>query len=88
VVSGRLVNDVEYKEVQRTDDVMRVANFTVAVDTGYGDYERTHFIAAKTFGSSAKFMHQYCVKGDLVELQGELNQEKWDSSNGESGRVS
>jgi single-strand DNA-binding protein len=54
-----------------------VVNFSIAVDTGYGNYKKTMFLEVKFFGKQAEAIRQYLTKGKQVGITGELEQEDW-----------
>lgn len=49
-----------------------VANFTVAVKSGYGKHEQTVWVDCAYFGKGAQAIAQYLVKGAKVGISGEL----------------
>lgn len=71
VLVGRLTADVELKEVGEG----KVVNFSVAVPRSYKKEDGTQdvdFISCSIWGGQAENMKEYCKKGDLVGIRGEL----------------
>ena len=72
VLVGRLVADPELKEVGKEG---KVVNFTLAVARSYknaeGEYD-TDFIQCNVWNQIAENMSEYCHKGDLIGVKGQL----------------
>ena len=49
-----------------------VTNFSVAVDTGWGDSSRTDFFECTAFGKTSDFIASNFTKGQLILLEGSL----------------
>ena len=77
--TGRLGKPAEIREV----GITKVINFTVAVDTGYGDKKKTLWIECGKFGDNVK-VAEYLQKGQQVLIIGEPDIRTWDS-NGKHG---
>jgi len=71
---GRLTANPELRTVGEHE----VSRFTIAVNEGYGDKERTNFIDCEVWGKTASFANEYCKKGNLVALSGRLRQDTWE----------
>jgi len=69
-------------EVRMTAGLTKVANFTLAVDNGYGETERTDFFNCVAFGKTAETIAAYVRKGDLVLVEGRLEIDKWADRDG------
>jgi single-stranded DNA-binding protein len=76
VCSGRLTKPVHFSQTKNGKDCAR---FTLAINTGWGDYERTDFLGFVAYGGHAKFMKEQPV-GTRVELRGEVRRD-YDSEN-------
>lgn len=84
-ISGRIGRE---PEIRYTQDGLGIANFSVAVQ-GYSkkrdkDDQPTHWLDVKAFGSLAEFIAKHAPKGARVFVSGELQQEKWQTQNGEN----
>ena len=66
--SGNLGKDVRLANVNGTD----VANFNVAVRSGYGQNEQTLWLDCALWGKRAEALGPYLVKGQTVVVSGEL----------------
>lgn len=69
--SGRLGRDAEQKQLSSGTSVM---DFSIAVDTGFGDKKRSFWIKCSMFGDRATKLATYLTKGQLVGVSGELTQ--------------
>lgn len=74
---GRLTRDPEMREAGDTP----LATFSVAVN-GFKKDE-SHFFDVKAWGKTAEFVEQHIGKGQRVIVTGELNQDRWESKEGE-----
>ena len=82
VLVGRLVADPELKEVGKEG---KVVNFTIAVARSYknaeGEYD-TDFIQCNVWNNIAENMNEYCHKGDLLGVKGQLQSSSYDDKDG------
>lgn len=69
-------------EVKMTARLTKVANFTLAVDNGYGETKRTDFFNCVAFGKTAETIAAYVRKGDLILVEGRLEIDKWTDREG------
>lgn len=83
VIDGRLTKDIELKYTQSG---MEIAGFSIAnnVYGGKDKPEITNFFDCTAFGSRAKFLAGYAHKGDLLSIDGQLRQNKWQNKEGEN----
>ena len=77
VFSGRLVKDAE---TRYTNSGTAVSNFTIAVDTGFGEYKRTDFIDCVLWKRENLAAH--LTKGKAIMVSGEYNSRKWEDKEG------
>ena len=75
--SGRLTRDAETRHAQSGT---AITSFSIAVDTGFGEYKRTDFINCKFF--KRENLGPHLTKGKPVIVSGELQTEKWTDKNG------
>lgn len=77
--TGRLTKDADLRYSQGGT---AIATFTLAVDREYQkdkDNKVTDFIFCKAFGARAdKYIGPYFKKGDLVEIRGEYNVDRYE----------
>jgi len=69
-------------EVKMTAGLTKVANFTLAVDNGYGETQKTDFFNCVAFGKTAETIAAYVRKGDLILVEGRLEIDKWTDREG------
>lgn len=63
-----------------------VASFSVAVKSGYGKNEQTHWIGCNLWGKRAEGgLVQYLTKGQQVAVTGELSTREYDRKDGTKG---
>lgn len=75
VVEGRLVRDIEIKEVGE--------NVFASVPIASEDFKRkASFIELKLYGKTAENAAKYTRKGSLVIAQGRMVQESWNTPDG------
>ena len=79
---GRLTKDPSIKYISETQTC--VANFTVAIDDGYGEKKRTNFIPITVFGRQAENCERFLVKGRLVAIQGKLQTGSYTNKDGQT----
>lgn len=73
--TGNLGGDVKVNQVSGST----VANFSVAVKSGYGDKAQTNWIAVSLWGKQAESkLVDYLVKGQMVAVTGELSTREHD----------
>ena len=82
VLVGRLVGDVEVKELESGK---RVANAVLAVPRSFknenGEYD-TDFIDIVIWNSIADNTAEYCRKGDIIGIKGRLETNNYETENG------
>lgn len=49
-----------------------ITNFSIAVNSGYGDKKKTFWVNVSAFGSQAELMNQWLKKGSWVSINGEI----------------
>ena len=78
---GNLTKDVSLKY---TNNKIAVANYTIAVNTGYGEFQETNFINITTWGKAGEFVSKYFVKGQAIAVTGRLKNKNYEDKNGVS----
>lgn len=79
-VIGRITKDAELKTIGAKQTPC--AEFTIANNTGYGQFEKTSFISVQLWGTSATNLVPYLRKGTRVAACGEFTQNDWVDTNG------
>ncbi|MDY0214624.1 MAG: single-stranded DNA-binding protein [Bacilli bacterium] len=75
VLVGRLVRD---PELRRTQTNQAVTSFTIAVDNR-GREKSASFLPVVCWGQTAEFVAQYLKKGNLVGVDGRLQQRSYEN---------
>jgi len=71
ILVGRLTRDPEMRYVGESGDIA-VTNFTIAVNEGFGENEKTHFVRIATWRKLAENCAEYLVKGQEVLVEGNV----------------
>jgi len=80
---GRIGRDAE---VRQTNNGTSVANFPVAVDSGFGDKKETLWFDCSLFGKRAESgLVQYLVKGGEVMVEGNIGLRQYTKNDGTHG---
>jgi single stranded DNA-binding protein len=80
-MTGRLTRDSTYKVMGSGKGV---CNFSVANNTGFGQYRSTNFFKVAIFGIIADKLHEYLVKGKEVTIVGAMESNDWQNSEGQT----
>ena len=73
ILVGNLVKDMEVKTVKNFD----IGRFTLAVNEGYGDNQKTYFIPCSIFGERVENLQKYLLKGVKVLVDGSIYYENY-----------
>ncbi len=77
VFMGNLTRDPEVRFVG--NDKTAVANFDLAINSGYGDKKKTHFLSFVAWGKTAEFVQNNFGKGKGMLVSAEATVESWKS---------
>lgn len=78
IIQGRLTRPPEVKHFNKKDGTpTSVMGFTIANETGYGDFKKTSFFDCKRFGNVEK-ISSLMFKGQMVIVSGVSVQERWE----------
>lgn len=80
VIRGRLIKDPELKFTSGKGTA--IANFTMAVDKGFGDNKKTAFIPVVVWGKSAEAVANYTKKGSMILVRGSIETRNYEGKNG------
>ena len=69
IIIGNLCKDPDLR-YSTGEDRKAVCRFTVAVNTGYGDNQRTSFLPVVCFGKQAENCDKFLRKGSKVSVRG------------------
>lgn len=70
VISGRLVRDPGYSEVQNEKGLCKIGSFVMAVRRNVSD--EVSYLKVKAFGKNAEFTKKYLIQGTKVIVHGEI----------------
>ena len=73
--SGRCGQDME---VRFTPSGKAIGQFSLPVETGYGDSKKTSWVTCKMFGERAEKLAQYITKGAAVTVTGAFQLDEWE----------
>lgn len=73
--SGRCGQDME---VRFTPNGKAIGQFSLPVETGYGDSKKTSWVTCKMFGERAEKLAQYITKGAAVTVTGAFKLDEWE----------
>lgn len=76
---GRLVKDVD---LRYTQNGIAVANFTLAVESGYGEKKSVDFINCVAWRNTAEAMAKYTEKGKLILASGRITTRNYEGKDG------
>lgn len=76
---GNLTKD---PEVKYTQDQLAIARFSIAINTGYGEKQRTDFPNIVVFGKQAENCERYLSKGRKVGISGRIQTGSYDNKEG------
>lgn len=80
VLKGRLTKDPELKFTSGKGTA--IANFTMAVDKGFGDNKKTAFIPVVVWGKSGEAVANYTKKGSMILVRGSIETRSYDAKEG------
>lgn len=85
ILRGRITQDVELRTTTSNKSVVR---FTLAVNEGYGDDQKTNYINCEVWNKLAENLHKYCSKGSSLLVEGSIRVESFDGQDGQKRHVS
>lgn len=71
---GRIGKDAE---LRATDKGTAVSNFSLAVEIGWGEHQKTVWIDCVLWGKSAETLTLHLTKGKQIAVLGELDVRAW-----------
>ena len=81
---GRIVRDIDLKYTPAGD---AVCEFSVGVNDGYGDKQKSYFFDIVAWKGTAEYLAKSAKKGDLVVVSGRLTQERWEKDGQKRNKV-
>lgn len=87
-IHGRLTRDPEIRKfVTQAGEDGQVVNFTVASSNRYGAKTESSFYPCYVFGKRAEVIEKFFKKGSEIVVTGNLEQEEYQTKDGETKRV-
>ena len=77
---GRLAQD---PEVRYSQSGTAVANFNIAISSGYGEHKQTDFIPVVAFKNLAEIVGNNLSKGSQVLVEGRMQNRSYENNQGE-----
>jgi len=82
--NGRITKDVELKTSEKNG--CAYVNFSLAVNEGYGDKQKTTFFECTVFGADAeRLVKAKAKKGSLIQVTGKFGTSEFSRNNGSQG---
>ena len=79
ILMGRLTRD---PELRHTGNGTAVCNFSIAIDSGYGDNRSTDFINCVAWNKTAEFVEKYFTQGRMIIVIGRIQTRTWEGQDG------
>lgn len=78
-VTGRLTKDAEYRTVASGKPLLTC---DIAVNTGWGEYQKTTFARVQQWGERGSKLVNYLKKGKAIAVSGTLSINTWNKKDG------
>lgn len=78
---GRLTKDATTETVGAKGT--QLTKFSIANNTGFGQYERTNFFNVQMWGKQGVALSPYLLKGKQIAITGMLENQKWTGQDGQ-----
>lgn len=85
IVTGGLGRDAELKSLPSGKNVLE---FSIAVNSGYGDNKKAYWWKGKLFGDRAAKLAEYFVKGTKLMIEGVPELREYEAKDGSGKRIS
>ena len=80
ILMGRLTRD---PEMRHTNSGTPVTTFSLAINSGYGENQRTDFVNCLAWNKTAEFVTKYFVKGKMIVIaDGQIRTRSWETQDG------
>ena len=76
---GRLTRD---PEMRHTNSGTPVTTFSIAINSGYGENQRTDFVNCIAWNKTAEFVTKYFTKGKMIIVIGRITTRSWETQDG------
>lgn len=79
ILMGRLTRD---PEMRHTNSGTPVTTFSLAINSGYGENQRTDFVNCLAWNKTAEFVTKYFTKGKMIIVIGRITTRSWETQDG------
>lgn len=80
ILMGRLTRD---PEMRHTNSGTPVTTFSIAINSGYGENQRTDFVNCLAWNKTAEFVTKYFTKGKMIVIaDGRISTRSWETQDG------
>ena len=79
ILMGRLTRD---PEMRHTNSGTPVTTFSLAINSGYGENQRTDFVNCLAWNKTAEFVTKYFAKGKMIIVIGRITTRSWETQDG------
>ena len=80
ILMGRLTRD---PELRHTGKGAPVTTFSIAINSGYGENQRTDFVNCLAWNKTAEFVTKYFTKGKMIVIaDGRISTRSWETQDG------
>lgn len=82
IFMGRVTRDPEVRYSNGANGQMEIANFSLAVDSGFGQNKKANFFNMVAFGKVAETVEKYLRKGTKILTECEASQNQYEKQDG------
>ncbi|MDO5586786.1 MAG: single-stranded DNA-binding protein, partial [Clostridia bacterium] len=79
ILMGRLTRD---PEMRHTNSGTPATTFSIAINSGYGENQRTDFVNCLAWNKTAEFVTKYFTKGKMIIVIGRITTRSWETQDG------
>lgn len=79
IMLGNITKDLE---LRFTKDEKCLCQFSIAINSGYGENKRTDFIECVVWNKQAENLVKYCGKGSQIGIEGRLQNSSYEDKEG------
>lgn len=84
IMIGHITRDAITRTVNVKGTSVLVTDFTVAVNEGYGDTQRTEYVKCSMWRDRGAKLAQYLTKGRAVTIKGAVSCQAWIATQGDN----
>lgn len=77
---GNICNNLE---LRYTTNNIPIIKFSIAINQGYGDEQKTDYVNCITWRKQAENLSKYCTKGSKIAIEGRLQSYSYEDNNGD-----